>query len=110
MTVEISKRGTIKYRNEDMVTDTVFGAHGNEYVVTASGKTWRDYDWILENFEASAQRMADYTHFVYLNNQDECTHSMVFDHAAQSLRERLEQGRPDHNETYNPKAGTVGSA
>lgn len=105
-----SKRHAIKHGDDDMVTDSVYGADGCEYIVTMSGKEWRDYDWILEVQEDSAKRMADYSHFIYLQHKDECTHSQVLGHSATSFVEMRQKRRGTETEKIDPKFGTVGSA
>ena len=104
------KRYATKYEDHDQITDIAIGADGTEYVVTMSGKEWRDYDWIIENQEPSARRMADYTHYIYLQHQDECTHSMVLAHAANGFKELRKKRRGSETEYIDPKFGTVGSA
>lgn len=110
MSGHISKRHTTKYNDDDQVTDTIIGASGTEYVVTMSGKEWRDYDWVLEHQEPSAKRMADYTHFIYLQHADECTHSVVLAHSAACFVELRNNRKNSETENIDPKFGTIGSA
>lgn len=110
MTLHKSARHAIKYNDEDIITDTVFGEDNTEYVVTMKGHEWRNYDWIIENAYESALRMADFTHFVYLNNKSECTHSMTLAHGAKGFKELRQKRRGSETYDVDPKNGTVGSA
>ncbi len=98
------KRYTMKYEDDDQITDFVIGADNTEYVVTMSGKEWRDYDWIFETFEPTARRMADYSHFVHLQFRDECTHSMTLIQTSQYFVD-VYHGRIPMDETEIPADG-----
>ncbi len=100
------KRYSMKYDDDDQITDIVVGADNTEYVVTMSGKEWRDYDWIFETFESTARRMADYTHFVYLSHKNECTHSMSLIHSSQYFID-VYHGRREMEETNLQATGSA---
>lgn len=105
-----STRHTIKYNDNDQITDTVIGANNDEYIVTMSGKDWRNYDFVLEHQEESARRMADYSHFIHLQYKDECTHAMVLARSAATFVELRNNRRGNEIEEIDPKFGTSGSA
>ncbi len=104
-----SKRSSIKYHDEDQITDLVIGADGEEYVVTLSGKDWRQYDWILKDREPTARRMADYSHFVHLQHKDECSYAMALSFAINDFISQYEGRGPLVDEPTDPRSAMDGS-
>ncbi len=105
----IPKRHTTKYADDDLITDMIIGEDGDKYVVTLSGKDWRHYDQIVEIYEPTARRMADFSHFLYCRHKGECTYSEVFSFGINNYIEQYGEMKL-RDGPIDPREGAAGNA